>query len=346
MSSTAGCGDGAGTAAAGIVKAQRGAPVEISWLSTLTSGVDRGLKRPKVQGDVLQMAIVPFDDRDGWIWFDGEFVPWREAKTHVLTHGLHYGSSVFEGERMYNGEIFKLTEHSERLKRSAELLDFEIPYSVAEIDQACKDTCARNGLTDCYIRPVAYLGADKLSVSSIGNKVHLAIAVWEWPSYFDPEVKKKGIKLEWAKWRRPDPATAPSTAKAAGLYMICTMSKNAAEQRGFADALMLDWRGYVAEATGANVFFVKDGVIHTPDVSNILNGITRQTVIDLAKAKGIEVVVRNILPEELADFSECFLTGSAAEVTPVGSVGEYSFVPGEISLGLMSDYEKLVRGEL
>jgi len=299
-----------------------------------------------VQGDVLQMAIVPFDDRDGWIWFDGEFVPWREAKTHVLTHGLHYGSSVFEGERMYNGEIFKLTEHSERLKRSAELLDFEIPYSVAEIDQACKDTCARNGLTDCYIRPVAYLGADKLSVSSIGNKVHLAIAVWDWPSYFDPEVKKKGIRLEWAKWRRPDPATAPSTAKAAGLYMICTMSKNAAEQRGYADALMLDWRGYVAEATGANVFFVKDGVIHTPDVSNILNGITRQTVIDLAKAKGIEVVVRNILPEELADFSECFLTGSAAEVTPVGLVGEYTFTPGEISLGLMEDYGKLVRGEL
>ena len=291
------------------------------------------------------MAI-PFDDRDGWIWFDGEFVPWREAKTHVLTHGLHYGSSVFEGERMYNGEIFKLTEHSERLKRSAELLDFEIPYSVAEIDQACKDTCARNGLTDCYIRPVAYLGADKLSVSSIGNKVHLAIAAWDWPSYFDPEVKKKGIALEWAKWRRPDPATAPSTAKAAGLYMICTMSKNAAEQRGFADALMLDWRGFVAEATGANVFFIKDGVIHTPDVSNILNGITRQTVIDLARGKGIEVIVRDIRPEELSDFSECFLTGSAAEVTPVGQVGDYRFVPGEISLGLMSDYEKLVRGQL
>ncbi len=292
------------------------------------------------------MAIVPFDDRDGWIWFDGEFVPWREAKTHVLTHGLHYGSSVFEGERMYNGEIFKLTAHSERLKRSAELLDFEIPYSVAEIDQACKDTCARNGLTDCYIRPVAYLGADKLSVSSIGNKVHLAIAVWDWPSYFDPEVKKKGIALEWAKWRRPDPATAPSTAKAAGLYMICTMSKNAAEKRGFADALMLDWRGYVAEATGANVFFVKDGVIHTPDVSNILDGITRQTVIELARAKGIEVIVRNILPEELADFTECFLTGSAAEVTPVGQVGEYRFIPGDISLGLMDDYGKLVRGQL
>ena len=292
------------------------------------------------------MAIVPFDDRDGWIWFDGEFIPWRDAKTHVLTHGLHYGSSVFEGERMYNGEIFKLTEHSERLKRSAELLDFEIPYSVAEIDQACKDTCERNGLTDCYIRPVAYLGADKLSVSSIGNTVHLAIAAWEWPSYFDPEVKKKGIALEWAKWRRPDPATAPSTAKAAGLYMICTMSKNAAEQRGFADALMLDWRGYVAEATGANIFFVKEGVIHTPDVSNILNGITRQTVIDLARAKGIEVVIRDIKPEELSDFSECFLTGSAAEVTPVGQVAEYNFVPGDISLGLMTDYEKLVRGQL
>lgn len=292
------------------------------------------------------MAIVPFDDRDGWIWFDEEFIPWRDAKTHVLTHGLHYGSSVFEGERMYNGEIFKLTEHSERLKCSAELLDFEIPYSVAEIDQACKDTCERNGLTDCYIRPVAYLGADKLSVSSIGNTVHLAIAAWEWPSYFDPEVKKKGIALEWAKWRRPDPATAPSTAKAAGLYMICTMSKNAAEQRGFADALMLDWRGYVAEATGANVFFVKEGVIHTPDVSNILNGITRQTVIDLARAKGIEVVIRDIKPEELSDFSECFLTGSAAEVTPVGQVAEYNFVPGDISLGLMTDYEKLVRGQL
>ena len=292
------------------------------------------------------MAIVPFDDRDGWIWFDGEFVPWREAKTHVLTHGLHYGSSVFEGERMYNGEIFKLTEHSERLKRSAELLDFEIPYSVAEIDQACKDACARNGLTDCYIRPVAYLGAEQLSVSSKNSKVHLAIAVWDWPSYFDPEVKKKGIALEWAKWRRPDPATAPTTAKAAGLYMICTMSKNAAEKRGFADALMLDWRGFVAEATGANVFFVRDGVIHTPDVSNILNGITRQAVIELAKSKGIEVIVRDIKPEELGDFTECFLTGSAAEVTPVGQVGEYRFTPADISLGLMDDYGKLVRGEL
>ncbi|HBY44525.1 MULTISPECIES: branched-chain amino acid aminotransferase [unclassified Brevundimonas] len=292
------------------------------------------------------MAFVPFDDRDGWIWFDGEFVPWREAKTHVLTHGLHYGSSVFEGERMYGGEIFKLTAHSERLKRSAELLDFEIPYSVAEIDAACKETCARNGLIDCYIRPVAYLGPEQLSVTAKNSKVHLAIAAWEWPSYFDPEVKKKGIALEWAKWRRPDPATAPSTAKAAGLYMICTMSKTAAEKRGFADALMLDWRGYVAEATGANVFFVQNGALHTPRVDHILDGITRQTVIEMAQARGVEVVVREILPEELGDFSECFLTGSAAEVTPVGQVGDYRFTPGALSLSLMDDYGKLVRGTL
>ena len=289
------------------------------------------------------MALVPFDDRDGWIWMDGEFIPWREAKSHVLTHALHYGSSVFEGERMYGGEIFKLTQHSERLARSAELLDFSLPYSVAEIDQACKDACAKMGMEDAYVRPVAYLGPEQVSVSALNNKVHVAIAVWDWPSYFDPEVKKKGIKLEWAKWRRPDPATAPTTAKAAGLYMICTMSKNAAERRGFADAMMLDWRGYVAEATGANVFFVQDGVIHTPDVTHILNGITRQTVIDIAQAKGIEVVVRHIRPEELSTFSECFLTGSAAEVTPVQSIGDYVFTPGDLSLTLMDDYGKLVR---
>lgn len=292
------------------------------------------------------MAFVPFDDRDGWIWFDGAFVPWRDAKTHVLTHGLHYGSSVFEGERMYGGEIFKLTAHSQRLKRSAELLDFDIPYSVAEIDAACKETCEKNGLTECYIRPVAYLGAEQLSVSSLNSKVHLAIAAWEWPSYFDPEVKKKGIRLEWAKWRRPDPATAPSTAKAGGLYMICTMSKTAAEKRGYADAMMLDWRGYVAEATGANVFFVQNGVLHTPRVDHILDGITRQTIIEMAQAKGIEVVVRDILPEELSNFSECFLTGSAAEVTPVSEIGDYRFTPGDLSLSLMDDYGKLVRGQL
>ena len=292
------------------------------------------------------MAFVPFDDRDGWIWFDGVFVPWRDAKTHVLTHGLHYGSSVFEGERMYGGEIFKLTAHSQRLKRSAELLDFDIPYSVAEIDAACKETCEKNGLSECYIRPVAYLGAEQLSVSSLNSKVHVAIAAWEWPSYFDPEVKKKGIRLEWAKWRRPDPATAPSTAKAGGLYMICTMSKTAAEKRGYADAMMLDWRGYVAEATGANVFFVQNGVLHTPRVDHILDGITRQTVIEMAQARGVEVVVRDILPEELSGFSECFLTGSAAEVTPVSEIGDYRFTPGDLSLSLMDDYGKLVRGQL
>ena len=247
---------------------------------------------------------------------------------------------------MYGGEIFKLTQHSERLKRSANLLDFEIPYSVAEIDALCNETCAKNGLTDCYVRPVAYLGAEQTSVSALNNKVHLAIAVWDWPSYFDPAVKARGLNLEWSKWRRPDPTTAPTTAKAAGLYMICTMSKNAAEKRGFADALMLDWRGYVAEATGANVFFVRDGVIHTPRVDFILDGITRQTVLEIAAEKGIEVQVRDILPEELSTFRECFLTGTAVEVTPVREVGDYTFTPGALSLELMEHYGKLVRRQL
>jgi branched-chain amino acid aminotransferase len=289
------------------------------------------------------MSFVPIDDRDGWIWLDGEFVPWREAKTHVLTHALHYASSVFEGERMYGGEIFKLTEHTERLIRSAELLDFKIPYSVAEIDQACKDTCTKNGLTDCYVRPVAFRGSEQVSVSAAHTTVRLAIAAWEWPSYFDAETKKRGIRVMWSKWARPAPNTAPVNAKAAGLYMICTLSKTVAEQTGYADAMMLDWRGYVAEATGANVFFVKDREIHTPKVDAILNGITRLTVIDLAKAKGLEVVVRDIKPEELSGFSECFLTGSAAEVTPVSEIGEYRFTPGAITLGLMDDYYRLVR---
>ncbi len=289
------------------------------------------------------MALVPFDDRDGWIWLDGEFTPWREARTHVLTHALHYGSSVFEGERMYAGEIFKLTEHTERLHRSAGLLDFQIPFSVAEIDEACKATCEKMGLDDCYVRPVAFRGPEQVSVSAFETKTRVAIAVWDWPSYFDPEVKARGIALEWAKWRRPDPACAPTTAKAAGLYMICTLSKMAAERNGFADAMMLDWRGYVAEATGANVFFVRDGVLHTPSVEHILDGITRQTVIEIARAKGIEVIVRDIRPEELSTFSECFLTGTAAEVTPVRQIGEHSFTPAALSLGLMEDYGRLVR---
>ena len=289
------------------------------------------------------MSFVPLDDRDGWIWVDGQFVPWRDARTHVLTHGLHYASSVFEGERMYAGEIFKLTEHTERLFKSAELLDFTIPYSVAEIDQACKDTCAKNDLTDCYVRPLAFRGPESVSVSSKGTKVHVIIAAWEWPSYFDAEAKKKGIRLAWSKWKRPAPDTAPVNAKAAGLYMICTLSKNAAEAEGYADAMMLDARGYVAEATGANVFFVKGREIHTPKVDAILNGITRLTLIDLARAAGYEVIARDIRPEELADFDECFVTGTAAEVTPVGEIGQYRFTPGEASLGLMDRYARLVR---
>lgn len=289
------------------------------------------------------MDFVPFDDRDGWIWLDGEFTPWCEARTHVLTHALHYGSSVFEGERMYGGEIFRLTEHSERLHRSAGLLDFEIPFSVAEIDEACKATCARMGLEDCYVRPVAFRGPEQVGVSAFHTRTRVAIAAWEWPSYFDPEARARGIRLTWARWRRPDPATAPSTAKAAGLYMICTLSKMAAEREGYADAMMLDWRGYVAEATGANVFFVRDGALHTPPVDAILDGITRRTVIELAQARGVEVIVRHIRPEELPTFSECFLTGTAAEVTPVAEIGEHRFTPGALSLELMDAYGRLVR---
>ena len=289
------------------------------------------------------MALVPYDDRDGWIWFDGDFVPWRDAKVHVLTHGLHYASAVFEGERMYGGEIFKLTEHTQRLFRSAEILDFTIPFTVAQIDAACKETCVRNGLTDCYIRPIAWRGSETIGVAAQDTKTHVAIAAWEWPSYFAPEQKAKGIALTWAKYRRPAPDTAPTASKAAGLYMICTLSKHAAERDGFADAMMLDWRGYVAEATGANVFFIHDGVLHTPTPDCFLDGITRRSVMALAKDKGFEVVERHILPEDLSGFSECFIVGSAAEVTPVRQVGEYRFTPGNISLSLMDDYARLVR---
>lgn len=292
------------------------------------------------------MSLVPFDDRDGWIWLDGQFVPWREAKVHVLTHGLHYASSVFEGERMYGGEIFELTAHTERLFKSAEILDFKIPYTVSEIDEACKATCAKNGLKDCYVRPIAWRGSEMIGVSAQQTKIHVAIAVWDWPSYFDPEQKKKGIRLTWAKYDRPSPKTAPVAAKAAGLYMICTISKHAAEQDGYSDAMMLDYRGYVAEATGANVFFVKDGVIHTPTPDCFLNGITRQTVMRLARERGYELVERHIKPEEMAGFEECFIVGTAAEVTPVAEVGEYRFTPGKVSLTLMDDYARLVRREV
>ncbi|MBB5752023.1 branched-chain amino acid aminotransferase [Prosthecomicrobium pneumaticum] len=286
---------------------------------------------------------VPFDQRDGFIWLDGAFVPWKEAKVHVLTHALHYGSAVFEGERAYGGEIFKLTEHSERLVESARILGFKVPYTVAEIDAACNATLARNGLVDGYIRPIAWRGSEMMGVSAQKNTIHLAVAAWEWPSYFSPAERLKGIRLQWAKYRRPDPATAPSRSKAAGLYMICTISKHEAEDNGYADALMLDWRGQVAEATGANVFFVKDGVIHTPKADCFLDGITRRTVIDLARARGYELIERAIMPEELSTFSECWLTGTAAEVTPVSEVGEFRFTPGAITKTLMDDYSAAVR---
>jgi branched-chain amino acid aminotransferase len=292
------------------------------------------------------MSLVPFDDRDGWIWLDGQFVPWREAKVHVLTHALHYASAVFEGERMYGGEIFELTQHTERLFRSAEILDFQIPYTVAEIDAACKETCARNGLTDCYVRPIAWRGSEQIGVSAQQTKIHVAIAVWEWPSYFKPEERAKGIRLTFARYKRPSPETAPTASKAVGLYMICTISKHAAEREGYADALMVDWRGYIAESTGANIFLVRDGVIHTPTPDCFLDGITRRTVMKLARQKGFEIIERHIPVEELPTFSEVFIVGTAAEVTPVAEIGPHVFKPGNISLSLMDDYAQLVRRAL
>jgi len=284
------------------------------------------------------MSVLPFDQRDGWIWYDGKLVPWADAKLHVLSHGLHYGSCVFEGERAYGGEIFKGTEHSERLRKSAELLDFEIPYSVAEIDAAKRLVLDKNGQRDAYVRPVAWRGSEMMGVAAQNNTIHLAIAAWEWPSYFDPAQRLKGIRLDMADYRRPDPATAPCTSKAAGLYMICTISKHRAERKGYADALMLDWQGRVAECTGANVFFIRDGAIHTPVADCFLDGITRRTVIDLARRRGFEVQERRILPDELESFNECFITGTAAEVTPVSEIGPYRFQPGNMTKVLMEDY--------
>jgi branched-chain amino acid aminotransferase len=284
------------------------------------------------------MTAVPFDQLDGQIWFNGEFVPWREAKIHVLTHGLHYASAVFEGERAYGGEIFKLRQHTDRLIESGRLLGFTIPYTPDEIDDACNELLRRQGFTDAYVRPIAWRGSEMMGVAAQKNRINVAIAIWQWPSYFDPEQRMKGIRLDLAEYRRPDPMTAPSKSKASGLYMICTISKHAAEAKGYADALMLDWRGRVAEATGANVFFVKDGTIHTPTPDCFLDGITRRTVIDLAERRGYPVEVRTILPEEMEGFTECFLCGTAAEVTPVSEVGPYRFTPGEITRRLVDDY--------
>jgi branched-chain amino acid aminotransferase len=286
---------------------------------------------------------VPFDQRDGVIWYDGKLVPWRDANLHVLSHGLHYASCVFEGERAYGGVIFKSTEHSERLRRSAEFLDFEIPYSAAEIDAAKRLVLEKNGQPDAYLRPIAWRGSEMMGVAAQHNKVHLAIASWEWPSYFDPAQRLKGIRLDLAEYRRPDPRTAPSMSKAAGLYMICTVSKHKAERKGYADALMLDWQGRVAECTGANIFFVRDGKIHTPTADCFLDGITRRTVIDLARRAGIEVIERRIMPEELSDFAECFITGTAAEVTAVSEIAQWNFNPGGVTQRLMDDYSAEVQ---
>ena len=286
-----------------------------------------------------------FDQRDGFIWMNGALIPWTDARVHVLTHGLHYASSVFEGERAYAGAIFKLREHTERLIYSAKELGFEIPYAAGEIDAACIETLEANGLVDGYLRPVAWRGSEMMGVSAQNNRINLAIAAWEWPSYFDPEERLKGIRLDMADYRRPSPETAPCHAKAAGLYMICTLSKHAAESKGYADALMLDWRGRVAEATGANVFFVDNGVLHTPEPDCFLDGITRRTVMDLARARGLEIIERAIMPEEMENFSECFITGTAAEVTPVSEIGPYKFTPGDISINLLNDYLALVVGD-
>jgi branched-chain amino acid aminotransferase len=289
------------------------------------------------------MAGPAFDDRDGVIWYDGQLVNWRDAKVHVLTHAMHYASAVFEGERAYGGVIFKSTKHSERLKESARILDFEIPYSVAEIDAAKALTLQKMGLKDAYIRPIAWRGSEMMGVSAQHNKIHLAIAVWDWPSYFDPAQRMKGIRLDIAEYRRPDPATAPARSKAAGLYMICTISKHRAERRGYADALMYDWQGRVAECTGANVFFIKDGVLHTPIADCFLAGLTRETVIEIAKRRGVEVAERRIMPEELPSFSECFITGTAAEITPVGEIGPHKYTPGNLTGALIDDFTAAVQ---
>jgi len=284
-----------------------------------------------------------YDDRDGHIWMDGKMIPWRDANVHILTHAMHYASSVFEGERAYNGKIFKSREHSERLKRSAQMIDFEIPYSVDEIEAAKAEVLAASGLKDAYVRAVAWRGAgEDMGVASARNPVRMAIAAWEWGAYYG-DAKMKGAKLDISKWKRPSPETIPSHAKAAGLYMICTMSKHAAEAKGCSDAMMYDYRGYVAEATGANIFFVKDGEVHTPTPDCFLNGITRQTVIGMLRDRGVTVHERHIMPEELAGFEQCWLTGTAAEVTPVGQIGEHTFEVGTLTREIAEAYETLVR---
>ena len=289
------------------------------------------------------MAGIAMDQREGWIWYNGEFVEWKQAQCHILNHGLHYGSSVFEGQRAYNGKIFKLEEHTERLRFSANELGFDLPYTNEQINAACMEVLAKNNLNNAYFRPFAWRGSDTLAISAQDTKIHVAIAAWEWPSYFSKEDRMKGLRLTWSKWKRPSPESAPVHAKAAGLYMICTNAKHAAEDAGYNDALMLDYRGYVAECTGANIFFItKDGEIHTPLADCFLNGITRRTVIELAKLQGYTVIERHIKPEELSDFTEVFVTGTAAEITPIGEIDGIKYTPAEITEKLEAAYMQAV----
>jgi branched-chain amino acid aminotransferase len=291
------------------------------------------------------MDIIPFDKRDGYIWQNGKIIPWQDAKTHILNHGLHYASCVFEGERVYDKKIFKITEHSTRLHQSAKILGFKIPYSVENLDQAKKEIVAKQNIIDGYVRAFAWRGSEKMAISAQNNTINVAIACWPWPPYYSDEARKKGLKLKFAKYRRPDPATAPTAAKAAGLYMICTISKHEAEAEGYNDALMLDYRGYLSEATGANLFLVmKNDELHTPIPDCFLNGITRQTIISLAKENNIKVVERHILPEELSDAKDAFLTGSAAEITRIGSIDDKYHYPdiSDMTLDLMTKYKNLV----
>jgi branched-chain amino acid aminotransferase len=287
------------------------------------------------------MAAQPFHDRDGWVWLDGAFVPHREANIHILTHAMHYASSVFEGERAYGGVIFKSREHSERLILSAKLLGFELGYSAEELDRAKHELVRKQGWENCYVRAIAWRGSKLMGVAGANDDIHVALTAWEWGDYFAN--KMQGIRLMIAPWRRPAPDCAPSNAKASGLYMICTLSRNVANDAGFDDAMMMDWRGQIAEGTGANIFFVKDDVLHTPTPDCFLNGLTRQTVIERARARGIEVVERAIWPNELATFEEVFLTGSAAEVTPVREIAGMKFKPGRFTEQVMEDYSGYVR---
>ncbi len=288
--------------------------------------------------------LIPFDDRDGTIWLDGKLVPWRDARLHVLSHGLHYASSVFEGERVYDGTVFKLTEHSQRLVASATIMGMDLPWTVADIDAATREVVRANGCRDAYVRPIIWRGSEMMGVAAQAARPRLAIAAWEWPSYFSPEKRNQGIRLTMAPWSRPAPHTAPTQAKATGLYMICTLSKHAAERAGFDDALMLDWRGLIAEATGANIFLVIDGALHTPTPDCFLDGITRRAVIELARARGYPVVERGIPPADLALAQEVFLTGTAAEVTPVGEIAGRRFTVGPVTRALIDDFGALTRG--